>query len=54
VNLEMRVLNYQDLGLVSAGGTLFMAHQIVKETMATISGAGAVVGSLGSIQGTGG
>ena len=50
----MRVLNYQDLGLASAGGMLFMAHQIAKETMATMSGAGAVAGSLGSLPRTGG
>jgi len=54
VGLEMRVLNYQDLGLASAGGILFMAHQIVKETMATISGGGAVAGSLSSILRSGG
>jgi Contractile injection system tube protein len=34
VSLDLMVLNYQDLGLVSVGGALFMAHQIVKETMA--------------------
>jgi hypothetical protein len=44
VNLGMRVLNYQDLGLVSVGGALFMAHQVIKEVMATING----VGSLSS------
>ncbi len=54
VNLELRVLNYQDLGLLSVGGTLFMAHQLVKEAMATISGGGAVAGSLGSILKSGG
>src|SRR5262249_12253236 len=35
VSLGLRVLNYQDLGLLSPGGTLFMAHQIIKEVMAT-------------------
>lgn len=34
VSLDLMVLNYHDLGLVSVGGALFMAHQIVKETMA--------------------
>jgi hypothetical protein len=34
VALDLTVLNYHDLGLVSIGGALFMAHQIVKETMA--------------------
>jgi hypothetical protein len=34
VALDLAVLNYHDLGLVSVGGALFMAHQIVKEAMA--------------------
>lgn len=42
VNLGLRVLNYQDLGLLSVGGALFMAHQIIKEVMATINGVGTV------------
>lgn len=42
VALGLRVLNYQDLGLLSAGGAIFMAHQIIKEVMATISGVGNV------------
>jgi hypothetical protein len=37
VKLDMRVLNYHDLGLMSVGGGLFMAHQIAKEVMATIN-----------------
>lgn len=36
VSLEMQVLNYIDFGLVSTGGVLFMAHQVIKEVMATI------------------
>ena len=51
VSLDLRVLNYHDLGLLSVGGTLFMAHQIAKEVMATIGSvgniAGAVSGSIG-------
>jgi hypothetical protein len=43
VSLELRVLTYQDLGLASMGGSLFMAHQIAKEVMATIGG---VAGSV--------
>ena len=35
-SLGLRVLNYRDLGLLSPGGALFMAHQVVKEVMATI------------------
>ncbi len=42
VTLGLRVLTYDDLGLLSPGGSLFMAHQVVKEVMAT----------LGSITGT--
>jgi contractile injection system tube protein len=44
VSLSLRVLNYQDLGLLSAGGALFMAHQVAKEVMATIGGVGAITG----------
>lgn len=47
VSLKMTVLNYQDLGLVSVGGALFMAHQVTKEVMATIGGVGNV-SALGS------
>jgi hypothetical protein len=54
VSLEMRVLNYQDLGLDSVGGALFMGHQIAKETMAAISGAGTAPASIGAILKTGG
>jgi len=50
VSLGLRVMNYRDLGLLSAGGTLFMAHQIAKEVMATIGSAGKIAGSFsGSI-----
>lgn len=42
VTLGLRVLTYDDLGLLSPGGSLFMAHQVMKEVMAT----------LGSISGT--
>jgi hypothetical protein len=44
VSLGLRVLNYQDLGLLSVGGALFMAHQIIKEVMATINGVGSLSG----------
>ena len=47
VSLGMRVLNYQDLGFASVGGALFMAHQVMKEVMATIGGLG-TVGSVAS------
>jgi hypothetical protein len=45
VGLSLHVLNYQDLGLLSAGGALFMAHQVAKEVMATIGGVGAIAGA---------
>ena len=48
VQLGLRVLNYDDLGLLSVGGGIFMAHQIIKEVMATISGVGAIAGALGA------
>lgn len=44
--LELRVLNYNDLGLLSVGGALFMAHQVVKEVMATIGGVGQITGGI--------
>jgi hypothetical protein len=44
VGLSLRVLNYQDLGLLSVGGALFMAHQVAKEVMATIGGAATIAG----------
>jgi hypothetical protein len=47
VSLGLRVLTYQDLGLASVGGALFMAHQVIKEVMATVGGAGHV-GALGT------
>lgn len=36
VELGMDVLNYNDLGLASPGGAIFMAHQMIKETMASL------------------
>ena len=53
VALDLAVLNYHDLGLVSIGGALFMAHQIVKEAMAkqdlptSLSAAGATTLGIG-------
>jgi Contractile injection system tube protein len=47
VSLELDVLNYHDLGLVSVGGALFMAHQIVKESMAK-SGTPTSLSAVGS------
>jgi hypothetical protein len=36
VSLGLRVLSYNDLPLVHPGYSLFLAHQVAKETMATI------------------
>jgi hypothetical protein len=38
VALTVQVLTYQDLGLLSPGGALFMAHQVIKEVLATVGG----------------
>lgn len=43
VDLGLRVLTYDDLGMLSPGGALFLVHQIAKEVMATIGS----VGTLG-------
>jgi hypothetical protein len=37
VSLSLRVLTYADLGLLSPGGALFMAHQVAKEALAAVS-----------------
>jgi hypothetical protein len=36
VSLGVRVLTYDDLGLLSVGGGLFMVHQVAKEAMANL------------------
>ena len=45
VSLGLRVLSYADLSLTHPGYTLFLAHQITKETMAGIGS----INSLASI-----
>jgi hypothetical protein len=37
VSLGLRVLTYHDLGLLSVGGGLFMAHQLAKEALAVLN-----------------
>lgn len=49
VSLSLQVLNYQDLGLTSVGGSLFMVHQIAKEVMATISGVSTITGVITNV-----
>jgi len=44
VRLEMRVLSYYDLGIVSVGGALFLGHQLLKEAMASAAGVGTIAG----------
>jgi hypothetical protein len=44
-HLSMDVLTYQDLGLLSIGGAAFMAHQIIKEAMATLNGVASIAGA---------
>jgi hypothetical protein len=46
VTLQLQVLSYNDLPVTHAGYSVFLAHQIVKETMA-------VVGSVGNLAGLG-
>jgi hypothetical protein len=45
-SLELRVLSYSDFSVTHPGYALFLAHQVVKETMA-------VIGSVGNIASTG-
>ena len=42
VALGLRVLSYSDLSVTSPGYHLFLAHQVVKEVMATLASASAV------------
>lgn len=47
ISLGMRVLSYNDFSVLNPGYHLFLAHQVVKETMATI----ASVNAIGSVAG---
>jgi hypothetical protein len=42
VSLSLRVQTYDDLGLASVGGALYLAQQVAKEAMATVNGASAL------------
>jgi hypothetical protein len=46
-SIGLRVLSYNDLSLLNPGYHLFVAHQVVKETMATIGS----VNNLGAVAG---
>jgi hypothetical protein len=45
VSLGLRVLSYNDLPLTHPGYALFLAHQVIKESMATIGSVGNIAGS---------
>jgi hypothetical protein len=47
VNLSMRVLSYSDLVATNPGYTLFLAYQIVKESMATLASINSLAGVIG-------
>jgi hypothetical protein len=51
VHLGLRVLTYQDLGIASVGGALSLAHQVTKEVMATMAGAGTLAATGATIGG---
>jgi hypothetical protein len=47
VSLGLRVLTYSDLPLAHPGYALFLAHQVAKETMATLASVGAITDVVG-------
>ena len=48
VGLGLRVLSYNDLSLTHPGYGLFLAHQVIKETMATIGSVGNLTAVAGA------
>ena len=42
VSLSLRVLSYNDFSVTHPGYYVFLAHQVVKEVMATISSVGSI------------
>jgi hypothetical protein len=46
VSLGLRVLSYNDLSFTDPGFALFLAHQVVKEAMATIGSVGNLSGAV--------
>jgi hypothetical protein len=46
VTLGLRVLSYNDLPADHPGYALFLAHQVIKETMAVVGSVGSVAGSI--------
>lgn len=49
VSLGLRVLSYNDLSVLHPGYYVFLAHQVVKETMATIAGLNAIGSAAGEV-----
>ena len=49
VTLSLQVLSYNDLTLTHPGYALFLAHQVVKETMATLNTVAGAVSIAGSV-----
>ena len=48
VSMDLQVLTYDDLPRLHPGSALFMAHQVAKETMATLAGANTMGEEIGS------
>jgi hypothetical protein len=48
VSLGLRVLSYSDFSVTHPGYYLFLAHQVVKEVMATVGSVGNVAGAVAS------
>ena len=48
VGLGLRVLSYNDLSITNPGYYVFLAHQIVKETMSVVSTASDLTAVIGS------
>jgi hypothetical protein len=48
VSISLRVLSYDDLGLASPGGALYLAQQVAKEAMATVNS----ITAIGSFSGS--
>jgi len=46
VTLSLNVLTHQDLGALSAGGAISLAHQVTREALATIHGATSIAGTF--------
>lgn len=49
VSLGLRVLSYNDLPVTHPGYALFLAHQVVKETMAVVSSVGSLASAASGV-----